>query len=98
MGQADDMARVGVPQARQVTIPCSVSPAIERRCRVPMHPNGLERAALAAVRGSPWHESRRQKGVAQSRCRRPLSDTDSEPRASASRLIADYDLGASGHP
>ena len=70
MGLADDMARVGVPQARQVTIPCSVGTAIERRCRVPMHPNGSERAALAVVRCGPWHESRRQKGLAQSRCPR----------------------------
>ena len=70
MGLADDMARVGVPQARQVTIPCSVSPAIERRCRVPMHPNGLERAALAVVRCGPWHQSRRQKRLTRSRCER----------------------------
>ena len=70
MGLADDMARVGVPRARQVTIPCPVSTAIDRRCRVPMHPNGLERAALAVVRCGPWHESRRQKGLARSRCGR----------------------------
>jgi hypothetical protein len=67
MGLADDMARVGEPQARQMTVGSSVSTAIERRCGAPIHPDRLERAALVVVRSGPCYELTGRKGPALSR-------------------------------